>query len=66
MKILFLILPIVVVVASAGQPGPVVRVEHGLLSGSWEVSENGRTYASFRGIPYARPPVGKYRFRVSA
>ncbi|CAH0398195.1 unnamed protein product [Chilo suppressalis] len=42
---------------------PIVRVSQGLLRGSWKVSAKGRNYASFQGIPYARPPVGKYRFR---
>nr|7MP4_A Chain A, Carboxylesterase-24 [Epiphyas postvittana]7MP4_B Chain B, Carboxylesterase-24 [Epiphyas postvittana]7MP4_C Chain C, Carboxylesterase-24 [Epiphyas postvittana]7MP4_D Chain D, Carboxylesterase-24 [Epiphyas postvittana]7MP4_E Chain E, Carboxylesterase-24 [Epiphyas postvittana]7MP4_F Chain F, Carboxylesterase-24 [Epiphyas postvittana]7MP4_G Chain G, Carboxylesterase-24 [Epiphyas postvittana]7MP4_H Chain H, Carboxylesterase-24 [Epiphyas postvittana] len=42
---------------------PVVRVTQGVLQGSWKVSTHGRTYASFEGVPYARPPVGKYRFR---
>ncbi|KAJ0176436.1 hypothetical protein K1T71_007615 [Dendrolimus kikuchii] len=44
-------------------PNPVVRVIYGVLEGSWKVSNDGRSYASFEGIPYARPPVGKYRFR---
>ncbi|KAL0882901.1 hypothetical protein ABMA27_016410 [Loxostege sticticalis] len=48
----------------AGQDSnPLVRVVHGILQGSWKVSTNGRTYASFQGVPYASPPVGKYRFR---
>ncbi|CAH2048810.1 unnamed protein product, partial [Iphiclides podalirius] len=42
---------------------PVVRIPHGLLQGTWRISTNGRNYASFQGVPYARPPVGKYRFR---
>nr|AJN91196.1 carboxylesterase [Cnaphalocrocis medinalis] len=55
---------LLLVALAAGQgSNPVVRVAHGLLQGSWKVSTNGRTYASFQGIPYARPPVGKYRFR---
>lgn len=42
---------------------PLVRTAHGLIQGSWKVSTNGKKYASFTGMPYARPPVGKYRFR---
>ncbi|XP_060803244.1 carboxylic ester hydrolase [Amyelois transitella] len=42
---------------------PIVRVSQGILRGAWKISTNGRTYASFQGVPYARPPVGKYRFR---
>nr|XP_021199848.2 LOW QUALITY PROTEIN: venom carboxylesterase-6 [Helicoverpa armigera] len=44
-------------------PNPTIRVAHGVLQGAWKVSTKGRSYASFQGIPYARPPIGKYRFR---
>ncbi|XP_075977879.1 venom carboxylesterase-6-like [Anticarsia gemmatalis] len=44
-------------------PNPTVKVANGVLQGAWKVSTKGRSYASFQGIPYARPPVGKYRFR---
>lgn len=49
------------VVAQA--PNPTVKIPHGVLQGSWKVSTKGRSFASFEGIPYARPPIGKYRFR---
>ncbi|XP_026738628.1 venom carboxylesterase-6-like [Trichoplusia ni] len=49
-------------VAAQG-PNPVVRVAHGLIQGTWKVSTKGRSFASFQGVPYARPPIGKYRFR---
>ncbi|KAG6452860.1 venom carboxylesterase-6 [Manduca sexta] len=59
-----LILLIAVAALAAAQgPNPVVRVTHGVLQGSWKVSTKGRSYASFQGVPYARPPIGKYRFR---
>ncbi|KAI5635798.1 carboxylesterase family domain-containing protein [Phthorimaea operculella] len=57
------VLSFVALVAGQGA-NPVVRISHGLLQGSWKVSDNGRTFASFEGVPYARPPVGKYRFRL--
>lgn len=53
----------VVVAATAQDFNPVVRVSQGLIQGSWKVSTKGRPYASFQGVPYARPPIGKYRFR---
>ncbi|KAJ0176437.1 hypothetical protein K1T71_007616 [Dendrolimus kikuchii] len=59
---LFIVSLLAITVASQG-PNPVVRVSHGVLQGSSKVSTNGRPYTSFEGIPYARPPVGKYRFR---
>ncbi|CAG4959080.1 unnamed protein product [Parnassius apollo] len=58
----YLFLFAIVLVGAQGS-NPVVRVTNGVLQGAWRVSPNGRTYASFHGIPYARPPVGKYRFR---
>ncbi|CAK1585684.1 unnamed protein product [Parnassius mnemosyne] len=40
-----------------------VKVKEGLLEG--ELNENylGGTYCSFKGIPYAEPPVGELRFK---
>lgn len=61
----FCLLILSIVAVSAQSPNPVVRVPHGTLQGTWKVSTKGRTYASFQGVPYARPPIGKYRFRVS-
>nr|WNK22298.1 carboxylesterase 13 [Athetis lepigone] len=59
---LFLFLIVAGLVATQA-PNPTIRVAHGLLQGTWKVSTKGRSFASFQGIPYARPPVGKYRFR---
>lgn len=45
---------------------PLVHIEHGTIRGSSHLTTvKGRKIYSFEGIPYARPPVGKYRFRVS-
>lgn len=45
---------------------PEVTVEHGAVRGVWEThtSADGaaNTFAAFRGIPYAAPPVGPLRF----
>ncbi|CAB3261750.1 unnamed protein product [Arctia plantaginis] len=59
---LFLCLVVVGLVA-AQAPNPTIRIPHGVIQGAWKVSTKGRSYASFEGIPYARPPIGKYRFR---
>jgi len=42
-----------------------VRVETkiGTIIGKKKVDDNGFNYLSFTGIPYAKPPVGKLRFR---
>lgn len=42
-----------------------VHVRQGKLRGIVEKNVYGGYYTAFRGIPYARPPVGKLRFRVS-
>lgn len=46
------------------QTDPIVTVEQGKLKGAIEKLYNGAEYYSFKGIPYATPPVGKLRFRV--
>ncbi|XP_013185431.1 esterase FE4 [Amyelois transitella] len=40
-----------------------VKVQQGILQGKKVKTCNGKEYYSFEGIPYARPPVGKLRFR---
>lgn len=42
-----------------------VRVTEGKLIGIVEKSIHGERYIAFRGIPYAKPPVGELRFKVS-
>jgi para-nitrobenzyl esterase len=37
-----------------------VRVESGLLAGAWSVDQ---AVCSFKGVPYARPPIGPLRWR---
>lgn len=34
----------------------------GQLEGYYGESLNGNVYLAFEGVPYARPPIGKYRF----
>lgn len=42
-----------------------VEVEEGSLKGTTRTDINGRTIYGFQGIPYAKPPVGELRFKVS-
>lgn len=42
-----------------------VAVSQGLLRGRVVKSKLGYEYFSFQGIPYAKPPVGNLRFKVS-
>jgi hypothetical protein len=43
---------------------PIVNTSLGRLQGLTSFSRDGREYFDFRGIPYARPPVGELRFEV--
>jgi carboxylesterase type B len=43
----------------------IVETQYGFVEGRTKVTENGVTYHSFQGIPYARPPKDSLRFRVS-
>lgn len=38
----------------------------GFLKGTTMLSRNGRKFKAFMGVPYAQPPVGMLRFRVSS
>ncbi|XP_044018145.1 venom carboxylesterase-6-like [Aphidius gifuensis] len=42
---------------------PIVKIKNGTLEGSIMKSKNGRNFYSFRGIPYALPPIGELRFK---
>jgi hypothetical protein len=44
---------------------PVVTTRQGNMRGVTMTSRNGRTFYAFLGIPYAAPPVGALRFKVS-
>lgn len=42
-----------------------VKIKQGLVSGKLEKTFlTGKPYYSFKGIPYAEPPVGELRFKV--
>ncbi|CAH1119496.1 unnamed protein product [Phaedon cochleariae] len=42
---------------------PNVKIDDGLLSGIVLRTRNDREFSAFKGIPYARPPVGALRFQ---
>lgn len=46
-------------------PSPLVCIADGCIIGTERDGLDGSQYEAFFGIPYARPPVEKLRFRVS-
>lgn len=45
---------------------PIVKTKNGDLRGTIATTLlDQRKFLSFRGIPYAKPPIGPFRFRVS-
>ncbi|KAK0072920.1 hypothetical protein PV325_010529, partial [Microctonus aethiopoides] len=42
---------------------PLVKVKQGQLRGIIEKNVNGKSFLAFRGVPYAKPPVGNLRFK---
>lgn len=51
---------------SAGKMNyPVINSTAGQLIGNIQQSYEGVDYYSFKGIPYARPPIGPLRFQVN-
>lgn len=43
---------------------PIVQIHQGKLRGAIEKNMNGKDFYAFRGIPYAKSPVGALRFKV--
>lgn len=43
-----------------------LRINQGLLRGKTMTSRNGKPFYGFLKIPYAEPPLGHLRFRVSS
>lgn len=46
-------------------PEPIVTIKQGVLKGQTEKTKSGVEFNSFLGIPYAQPPIGELRFKVS-
>lgn len=51
--------------AAAAKDLPLVDTEGGRVSGILEETLKGREFNSFYGIPFAQPPVGNLRFKVT-
>lgn len=46
------------------QKSPIVHVADGEVEGVVELSRGGREFYAYKGIPFAKPPVGDLRFQV--
>ncbi|XP_068082698.1 esterase FE4 isoform X2 [Anabrus simplex] len=46
------------------EENPIVSTQQGLLRGRKETLKSGKTFYSFLGIPYAKPPLANLRFEV--
>lgn len=55
----------VVMVAAVASEGYNVQLRQGTIRGTKVVEEVSRPFYTFEGIPYAKPPVGDLRFKVS-
>ncbi|KAL6428890.1 hypothetical protein ACFW04_008014 [Cataglyphis niger] len=51
------------VLANSDEAAPRVKIPLGGLKGYYKISQNGRKYEAYEGIPYALPPIGKLRFK---
>lgn len=52
------------VLAECNDERLLVSLDDGVIRGHYKTSFGGRTYMAFEGLPYAKPPVQKLRYRV--
>lgn len=61
----FTALIVLVSAVSSQDYGTTLTLKQGLVIGRILKTSNGRDFYAFRGIPYATPPIGLLRFKVS-
>lgn len=65
-QIFLCVAPIVQLSQSHTPSNPIVETVYGRIIGKTAYSREGRGFYSFTKIPYAKPPTGENRFRVSS
>ncbi|XP_039753390.1 venom carboxylesterase-6-like [Pararge aegeria] len=60
---LYVLLLLVAIARSREYTEPIVKIANGEILGKPRISTNGRNFVSFFGVPYASPPIGKFRFK---
>ena len=63
-KILVLLFVVLVDGANNGRTGKIVSTNTGKVKGIVSLSRQHREFYSWRGIPYAEPPLGDLRYEV--
>ena len=51
-------------IVRGGNDAPVIEISEGKIKGDEKDSREDRDFFAYRGIPYARAPVGDLRFEV--
>lgn len=59
-----LLLSAIVTVSVNANESSTVKIAQGILQGTKKTSAKGQEYHSFMGIRYAKPPIGKLRFKL--
>lgn len=61
-----MIMPMISIALLIGSVNTIqVTIEEGIVEGAIIENRYGNPYYSFKGIPYAEPPLGDLRFKVS-
>lgn len=68
MEVVFLLLRMMIILLLIHElkasKSPIINTKLGKVKGSTMKTYLGRTFYAFRGIRYAEPPIGQFRFKV--
>lgn len=63
---LYVLILFLCIAVSGTERAPKITISNGRLSGQYLRTRKGRAFSAFQSIPYARPPVGEFRFEVGS